>query len=161
MSVIQRMVRMVANRLGRMGMRVALVAVCAVTLSAMPMVAQSGSGTPPPGGPGHWGGHRGPGGPPLGMLTKKLDLTPDQVTTIKGIYADEGSQMKALRSDTSLAQADKRAKMFAIRQDSHTKFMGVLSDDQKTKFEALQAEMKEHRGQHVHGNGGTPPPPPQ
>jgi periplasmic protein CpxP/Spy len=158
MSVIQ---RMVANRLGRMGMRVALVAVCAVTLSAMPMVAQSGSGTPPPGGPGHWGGHRGPGGPPLGMLTKKLDLTPDQVTQIKGIYADEGSQMKALRSDTSLAQADKRQKMFAIRQDSHTKFMGVLSDDQKTKFGALQAEMKEHRGQHGHGNGGTPPAPPQ
>ena len=30
------------------------------------------------------------------MLTKQLDLTPDQVTQIKGIYADEGSQMKVL-----------------------------------------------------------------
>jgi protein CpxP len=161
MSLVQ---RMVANRLGRMGMRVALVAVCATTLSVAPMVAQDGSGTPPPGGPGHWAGHGGPRGmqgPPLGMLTKQLSLTPDQVTQIKGIYADAGSEMKALRGDTSLAQADKRQKMFAIRQDSHSKFIGVLSDDQKTKFEALQAQMKEHRGQHGHGNGGTPPPPPQ
>ncbi len=154
--------------LGRFG-RAGVLALCAVALCAVPMRAQD---NPPPqgqGGPGHWGGHGGPGGPGghgLGMLTKQLDLTPDQVTQIKGIYADEGTQMKALHEDTSIAQADKRQKMFAIHKDSHERFMGVLTPDQKTKFEDFEAKMREHHGGHGHGNGsgtgsgsGTPPAP--
>jgi hypothetical protein len=92
-------------------------------------------------------------------------LTPDQVGQIKGIYADEGTQMKALHDDTSTPQADKRQKMFSIHKDAHDKFMGVLTPDQTTKFEAMQAKMREHRGEYRHGNGqgngGTPPPPAQ
>jgi Spy/CpxP family protein refolding chaperone len=155
-------------RFGRFG-RAGALAVCAVALCATPMLAQ-GNSTPPQGqgGPGHWGGHGGPGGHGRGlaMLTKQLDLTPDQVSQIQGIYADEGTQMKALHEDTSMAQTDKRQKMFAIHKDSHERFMGVLNPDQKTKFEEFQAKMREHRGGHGHGNGqgtgsgsGTPPAP--
>jgi Spy/CpxP family protein refolding chaperone len=157
--------RLMVNRMGRY-VRVALMVLFAAALSVTPMVAQDNSGTPLPGGPGHRGGPGGPGGPrgmmgpPLGMLTKQLDLTPDQVTQIKAIYADAGTQMKALHDDTSLAQADKRQKMFAIHQDSQSKFMGLLTADQKTKFEAMQEKMKEHRGQYGRGPGGPPPPPP-
>lgn len=154
-------------RLGRFG-RAGVLVLCAVALCAVPMLAQNNS-TPPQGqgGPGHWG-HGGPGmhGHGLAMLTKQLDLTPDQVSQIQGIYADEGTQMKALHEDTSLAQADKRQKMFAIRKDSHQKFLGVLTPDQTTKFEALEAKMREHRGGHGHGNwqgtgsgSNTPPAP--
>jgi protein CpxP len=99
-------------------------------------------------------------GPPLGMLTKQLELTPDQVTQIKGIYADAGSQMKALHENTSLSQQDRRQQMMAIHQDTHSKFLGTLTDDQKSKLETMQANMKAHRGQFGHGNGGAPPPPP-
>jgi Spy/CpxP family protein refolding chaperone len=99
-------------------------------------------------------------GPPLGRLTKQLDLTPDQVTQVKAIYADAGTQMKALHEDTSLAQADKRQKMLAIHQDTKSKFEAVLTTDQKTKFEAMEEKMKEHRGQRGPGHGGPPPPPP-
>jgi|ERR1700733_2215824 protein CpxP len=154
-------------RLGRFG-RAGVLALCAVALCAVPMRAQDNS-TPPQGqgGRGHWGGPGGGmHGRGLGMLTKQLDLTPDQVTQIKGIYADEGTQMKALHEDTSIAQADKRQKMFAIHKDSHERFMGVLTADQKTKFEEFEAKMREHRGEHGHGNGsgtgsgnGTPPAP--
>lgn len=154
-------------RFGRFG-RAGALAVCAVALCAMPMLAQNNS-TPPQGqgGPGHWG-RGGPGmhGRGLAMLTKQLDLTPDQVSQIQGIYADEGTQMKALHEDTSIAQADKRQKMFAIHKDSHERFMGVLTPDQKTKFEEFQAKMREHRGGHGRGNGqgtgaggDTPPAP--
>ena len=156
-------------RLGRFG-RAGVLALCAVALCAVPMRAQ-GNSTPPQGqgGPGHWGGHGGPGmhGRNLAMLTKQLDLSPDQVGQIQGIYADEGTQMKALHEDTSMAQTDKRAKMFSIRKDSHEKFLGVLNPDQKTKFEAFEAKMREHHGQYGHGkgsgtgsgNGGPPPAP--
>jgi periplasmic protein CpxP/Spy len=154
-------------RFGGFG-RAGALAVCAVALCAVPMRAQDTS-TPPQGqgGQGHWGGRGGPGGMHgrgMGMLTKQLDLTPDQVTQIKGIFADEGTQMKALHEDTSTPQADKRQKMFSIHKDSHARFMAVLTPDQTTKFEAMQARMREHRGEHGHGNGqggGTPPPPPQ
>ena len=98
------------------------------------------------------------------MLTKQLDLTPDQVTQIKGIYADEGTQMKALHEDTSMAQTDKRQKMFSIRKDSHEKFLGVLTPDQKTKLEAFKAKMRSTVGSMVtvtdRVRGPSPPPAP-
>jgi Spy/CpxP family protein refolding chaperone len=99
------------------------------------------------------------GGRNLERLTKQLDLTPDQVSQIKSIYADAGAQMKALHEDTTTAQADKRQKMFSIRRDSHERFLGVLTPDQKTKFEAFEAKMREHRGGHGPGPGGPPPAP--
>src|SRR5437868_1624624 len=34
----------------------------------------------------------------LKMMTKKLDLTPDQVTQVQGIQSDSASQMQALHS---------------------------------------------------------------
>jgi Spy/CpxP family protein refolding chaperone len=147
------MMNSLKRRFGRAG---ALV-LCAVALCVMPMRAQDTSAPPQgQGGQGHWGGHGGPGpvgGRNLGMLTKQLDLSPDQVSQIKGIYADEGTQMKALHEDTSTAQADKRQKMFSIRKDSHERFLAVLSPDQKTKLEAFEAKMKERRSEHGHGNG--------
>jgi periplasmic protein CpxP/Spy len=151
---------LIKMRFGRFG-RAGVLALCAVALCAVPMRAQDTS--TPPQGQGRWGGHGGPGGPGhrLGMLTKQLDLSPDQVTQIKGIYADEGTQMKALHEDTSIAQADKRQKMFSIRKESREKFLGVLSPEQTSKFEALEAKMREHHGQHGQGNGGPPPPPAQ
>jgi periplasmic protein CpxP/Spy len=155
---------LIKMRLGRFG-RAGVLALCAVALCAVPMRAQDNS-TPPQGqgGHGHWGGPGGMHGRGLGMLTKQLDLTPDQVTQIKGIFADEGTQMKALHEDTSTPQADKRQKMFSIHKDSHERFMAVLTPEQTTKFQAMEARMREHRGEHGHGNGqggGTPPPPPQ
>ena len=94
------------------------------------------------------------------MLTKKLNLTPDQVTQVKAINDDSMAQLKAVRSDASLSQDDRRAKMMDIHKASTDKIRGVLTDEQKTKYEALQAEMKakmKERG----GGAGMPPPPPQ
>lgn len=149
-------------------MRAAVLALCTATLSAMPMMAQDNTAPPPPPqqqdgmGPG-MGGHAGPGrrgGRQVEMLTKQLNLTPDQVTQVKAIDADTMSQMKTLREDTSTAKADKRSKMMEIRQASQDKIRNVLTDEQKTKFDAMQTKMQARRQNRQGGEGTAPPPPP-
>jgi Spy/CpxP family protein refolding chaperone len=149
-------------------LRVAVLALGATALSALPAMAQDPSAPPPPqdqAGPEH--GRGGPGGMGQGgmrgnqvdFLTRKLNLTPDQVTQVKAIDADAMTQMKALHEDTSIAGPDKRAKMMDIHKTSQDKIRALLTDDQKTKFDALQAQMREHRGNHGGGDGPPPPPP--
>ena len=145
-------------------LQAALLALCTTALSALPAVAQDPAPPPtqdqaaPPN-----GGHRGPGQREehqIDFLTKKLNLTPDQVTQVKAIDDDSRTQMMALRQDTATPQADKRAKMMDLHKASQAKIRAVLTDDQKTKYDALQAEMKERR-QSREGGQGAPPPPPQ
>ncbi len=93
------------------------------------------------------------------MLTKRLNLTADQQTQVKAIDEDTGKQMMAVRNDTSLSQDDKRSKMMDIRKASQDKIRGILTDDQKTKYDAMLAEMKDRMKER--GQGGNPPPPPQ
>ena len=146
-------------------MRAAVLALCTATLSAAPMMMAQDNTAPPPQqqdsmGPSQ-GGHGRRGGRQVEMLTKRLNLTPDQVTQVKAIDADQMSQMKALHDDTSTPQADKRSKMMAIRQASQDKTRNVLTDEQKPKYDAMLAKMKEHRQNRQGGDeGGAPPPPP-
>jgi protein CpxP len=143
-------------------LRAAVLAIGATaTLSALPVMAQDPSAPPPPqdqAGPRH-GGSGGMRGNQVEFLTKKLNLTQDQVTQVKAIDADAMNQMKALHEDTSVAGPDKRAKMMDIHKASQDKIRALLTDDQKTKFDALQAQMRERRGDHGGGDGPPPPPP--
>jgi protein CpxP len=143
-------------------MRVAVLAIGATALSSVPGIAQDPSAPSPPpqdqAGPRH-GGSGGMRGNQVEFLTKKLNLTPDQVTQVKAIDADAMNQMKALHEDTSVAGPDKRAKMMDIHKTSQDKIRALLTDDQKTKFDALQAQMRERRGDHGGGDGPPPPPP--
>jgi protein CpxP len=157
---------MMTKQVGMMGVRTALLALCTLTVSAIPAMAQDN--TPPPaagqdgpGGPG--GGHRDPArmeAHQLEMMTKHLNLTPDQVTQVKAIDDAQRTQMMALRDDQSTARADKRAKMMAIHQDSQAKIRAVLTDDQKPKYDAMLAKEKERMEHRREGGDGAPPPPP-
>jgi Spy/CpxP family protein refolding chaperone len=92
----------------------------------------------------------------LEMLTKRLSLTTDQQAQVKAILDDSQKQMETLRNDTTTSREEKRPKMMQIRKGSEDKIRGTLTDDQKTKYDALLAEMRDRmkdRGQ------GTPPPP--
>ena len=95
----------------------------------------------------------------LEMLTQKLNLTADQQTKVKAIDEDAGKQMMAVRNDTSLSQEDRRAKMMDIRKSSQEKIRGILTDDQKTKYDAMQAEMRERMKQRQQGGADAPAPP--
>jgi Spy/CpxP family protein refolding chaperone len=141
-------------------MQVAVLALGLTALTALPVVAQDPSAPPPP--PGQNGPqHGGMRGNQVEFLTKKLNLTPDQVTQVKAIDEDTWRQAKVLQDDTSIAGPDKRAKMMDIHKAAQDKIRALLTDDQKTKYDALQAEMRERRGNHSGGDGPPPPPPQQ
>ena len=140
-------------------LRVAVLAIGATALSALPAMAQEPSAPPPQGQAGPEHGGRGMRGNQVEFLTKKLNLTPDQVTQVKAIDADTMTQMKALRSDTSLTPDEKKPKMMDIHKASQGKIRALLNPDQQTKFDAMQTEMRgrmRNRGQ-----GGPPPTTPQ
>ena len=146
-------------------LQVVLLALCTTALSALPSMAQDPA--PPPAqdqaGPPN-GGHRGSGQREehqIEFLTKKLNMTPDQVAQVKAIDDDSRTQMMALRQDTTTPQADKRAKMMDLHKASQAKIRAVLTDDQKTKYDALQAQMKERRESREGGQAAPPPPPQQ
>ena len=71
--------------------------------------------------------------------------------------------MMAMRDDTSTSQDDKRAKMMSMHQEEQGRIRGILTDDQKPKYDAMLKQMQERRGGGGYGgNGGAPPqPPPQ
>lgn len=146
-------------------MRAAILTLCTAALSTVPMMAQDNTAPPPPpsdqAGPpmgGHGGRMRGN---QVEMLTKKLNLSPDQVTQVKAIDEDTRKQSMAVRDDSSIAKADKRAKMMDIHKASQDKIRAVLNDDQKTKYDAMQAKMRERRTNGEGGQDTLPPPPPQ
>jgi periplasmic protein CpxP/Spy len=141
------------------GMRAAMVALCSCTLCAAPMMAQDQAPASPQGPPREGGGPRG-GRSQVEMLTKRLNLTTDQQAQVKAIDEDTGKQMMALRNDTSLSQDERRSKMMEIRKGSQDKIRAILTDEQKTKYDAMQAEMRE-RMKERQQQGGAPPPPPQ
>ncbi|WP_263383831.1 hypothetical protein [Granulicella arctica] len=152
--------------IGTNGMRVAMLAICTLTVSAIPAMAQDNGAPPPPPagdqGPGG-GGHRDPARMEerqLEMMTKHLNLTPDQVTQVKAIDDAQRSQMMAMRGDTSMSRDDKHSKMMAMRQDREAKIRAVLTDDQKPKFDAMLAKEHERMENRQGGQGGPPPPPP-
>jgi protein CpxP len=93
----------------------------------------------------------------LEMMQKQLNLTPDQTTQIKALMEDERSKMEALRTNTSLAQQDRRSQMMSIRQDGETKTRALLTPDQEKKYDEMQARMRD-RMQDRRQGGGPPPP---
>ena len=147
-------------------MRAALLGVCTMLLGTMPMLAQDNAAPPPPpqsdqAGPppmgprgGRMGGHRAE------MLTKRLNLSPDQAAQVKAIDEDTMKQAMAVRNDTSLSPADRRSKIRDLHKASQDKIRAVLNDEQKTKYDAMQTKMRERRAKRQGGQDVPPPPPP-
>lgn len=155
------------NRMhGLPAMRVALLALCTAAMGATEMMAQDTPPAGPPPGQGRGPGGGGMGGPEqqqrqLDMMTRQLNLTPDQVTQIKAIQEDGRKQAMAMRDDTSTTGPDRRAKMMAMRDAEQAKVKAVLTEDQKPKYDAMLARQRERQANGGGGgNGGPPPPPP-
>jgi|SRR6516165_8675303 hypothetical protein len=88
----------------------------------------------------------------VAKLDSKLSLSADQKAKITPIIADRQDKLKALAADTSSTRLQKAQKMKAVYDDSDTKIKAVLNDDQKKKYDEMQAEMRdqmrERRQQH-------------
>jgi Spy/CpxP family protein refolding chaperone len=114
---------------------------------------------PPPGGRGMMDPGRG-----ADRMKQELNLTDDQTAQVKAILEDGRTKMEALRSNSSLSQEDRRSQMMSIHEAQQEKIEALLTPDQKTKYQEMQAQM---RGRRRGGQGGppagdtAPPPPPQ
>lgn len=156
---------MAAQMMKRVG-QVAAATVLSLAVSGVMAMAQDPSAplSPQQGnqqGPAMQERMHGAGGPQgrMEMMTKRLNLSPDQVSQVKAIQADSMTQAQGLRSDTTMSQEDRHSRMTGIREAALTKMRAVLSDEQKTKFDAMQAHHHEHM---KHGDRPTaaPAPPP-
>jgi Spy/CpxP family protein refolding chaperone len=92
-------------------------------------------------------------------LAKRLGLNDAQSAKITSILQDRQQQLTAARSDSSLSQQDRRAKLRSIQQDTDTQINAVLTPDQQKQYAEMKHEMK-NRWQNGHGapngSGGNP-----
>jgi periplasmic protein CpxP/Spy len=94
------------------------------------------------------------------MMTHELNLSPEQQTAIKQVWADQHAKMEAQRDQArQMSPEDRRAAMEAARADEKTKIEAILTPDQKTKYEAMEARMREHMRERRDGDNPPPPPP--
>ena len=99
------------------GRRVAAAAILNLAMGGMMTMAQDPT-APPQGNqqrPATHEGMHGAGGPEqrMEMMTKRLNLSPDQVSQVKAIQADSMTRAQGLRSDTTMSQEDRHSKMRA------------------------------------------------
>src|ERR1700722_14576545 len=80
-------------------------------------------------------------------MAKQLGLTPDQVSKIEPILADRDQQVQGLRSDTTLAPTDRKAKMHSVRQETDSRIEAILTDTQKQQYEQIKQARKANRHQ--------------
>ena len=82
-----------------------------------------------------------PGG---GMgLYSQVNLTEEQKAKIQEIFKNAGDQMKAVRNDTTLDEAQKRTRSREIMQTAQKQADEVLTPEQKTKIDQLRAQRQE------------------
>jgi periplasmic protein CpxP/Spy len=128
----------------------AAVACCGSALYAQDNMSQ-GSGQMSQGGGQGMGRMQATPDQRLQHMTKMLSLTPDQQQKIKPILEQEQQQMMAAKQDTTMSQADRKAKMMQIHQGTNDQIKAVLTPDQQTKWEQ---QMQSHKGGMGHDNMG-------
>jgi len=78
-----------------------------------------------------------------------LNLTDDQKAQIKKIHEDAKAKADAVKADTTLSEADKKAKFREIRKSAMTESRKVLTAEQQAQ---LKEKMKERRAAKTQGS---------
>jgi len=142
-----------------------LLAALTCTLTPFALTQDSSTATPqsgPAGAPPDMHGHRGfDPERRTEMLTRQLNLTADQQPKVLDILKSVQSQMEKLRSDSSLSQDDRRAKMMDIHKASDDQIRSLLDADQQKKWDAMQSRHEQWQGHRQGQDSGAPPNPPQ
>jgi hypothetical protein len=76
-------------------------------------------------------------------LAAQLGLTDPQKTQLKPILVERQDQMRAIQSDASLRPYQKLRKAQAAHQEYDRRILAILNDEQKHRYEALEAQAKE------------------
>ncbi len=141
--------------------RAAALLLCGAVV-AIPAFAQQESTPPPPPdgamqGPPSGGPHRGGPGRRAEMLQQRLGLSADQTAQVKTILADGRAKMEAARSGSNGAPPD-RKQMRGMMEEENGKIRAVLTDDQRKKFDAMEAERREQMRERRDNGSGAPAP---
>ncbi|MCJ8211172.1 hypothetical protein MUY27_15740 [Mucilaginibacter sp. RS28] len=89
------------------------------------------------------------------QLQTALKLTDDQSAKVLALYQAQGKKMDSLRNAANGDFQSMRPAMQAMNQETNTKLMALLTDDQKTAYKKMMEEMRARMQQN---GGGTPPP---
>lgn len=90
-------------------------------------------------------------------MMNELNLTPDQKSKMKAIHESAKEQRNAIKSDSTLTQDEKRAKMKDFQKSQSQKINSILTPDQQAKRNAYMKNMKQQRkGQHKKSGATTP-----
>lgn len=73
----------------------------------------------------------------LASLTQQLSLTDDQQAKIKPILEEQSKKLKGLKTDSSLPQADMKAKRSEIRRATVEQIRPILTADQQKKLDQM------------------------
>lgn len=85
-----------------------------------------------------------------GEMREKLSLTNDQYERIKGIDESYRSRFHDLRVDSTKAKSDRMKAMRSLGDARRKELEGVLTDEQKTRWEADQVARRENYRAHSH-----------
>jgi len=91
------------------------------------------------------------------MLTRKLNLTPDQQTKVQEIFKSEQSQMESMHGDSSMPRDQRHAKMMEIHKASADQVRALLDPTQQKKWDEMQANREQRMQGHHHGDQAPPP----
>jgi periplasmic protein CpxP/Spy len=90
----------------------------------------------------------------VSILSDQLNLTKDQQSKVRSILVDQHEQAMTLVKDNTLSREDKIAKIHSLREGTISKVRGVLTDDQKPKFDAMVQQQDERMRQREQGGPG-------
>lgn len=86
----------------------------------------------------------------MNELAQKLNLTDDQRAQFQKIRQNSMKQARAIRSDSSLSDEQKKQKMGDVRKQSHQQLFGILTPEQKEQLK----QMREERKKEMQGSDG-------
>lgn len=93
----------------------------------------------------------------LQRLSKKLKLTDEQKPQVKTILEDQRDQMQKLMQDSSGSRGENHQKMREIHKNASSKIRALLTDEQKNKYDKLEAKRRERMEKHMGHHGGAQP----
>jgi Spy/CpxP family protein refolding chaperone len=82
----------------------------------------------------------------LEHMKKELNLTDEQVNTLKKNHEDLEQKFKAIREDKNLTDDQKKAELRKFKQDQHESLKSILTPEQLQKLEQQKKQHK-HRQQ--------------
>lgn len=124
--------------------RLGALVMCTAALCSTPILAQGGGGG---------GRQQMSAEDQVAAIDKAVTLTADQKPKVLAVVQDSAKKMADVRAAGGDPQ-EMRPKMTEIRNSQNTAIKALLTDDQKTKFDAYVASMAQGQGRP--GGGGAP-----